>query len=174
MALMNINLQEFKILVVDDSRTARRFLEKALTGLRVGAVSEADDGAAAIQALRQFPADLAICDLHMTPVDGIEFTRVMRNSADSPNPYLPVLMLTADATELQLKNAVAAGVNGFMSKPVEAEPLLRQIQRLFSRPLVYVHDERSLRPLMCSGGVAAVQAGEHADGPEAALGEATA
>ena len=148
MTLLSVNLSELKALVIDDSRTARAFVRKMLAGLTVTHVEEVEDGADAIQVLNKFPADVAICDLHMAPVDGIEFTRLLRNASDSPNPYLPLLMLTADATELQLKNAVAAGVNGFMTKPVEKEALKRNLLTLFSRPLVFVQDERTLRPVL--------------------------
>lgn len=147
MTLLTLNIAELKALVIDDSRTQRMRLRKVLSELGVHTVCDAEDGADAMQRLRGFPADVAICDLHMTPLDGIEFTRLLRNSSDSPNPYLPLLMLTADATELQLKNALAAGVNDFMSKPIEREALRRHLLAMFARPFVFVHEERALRPI---------------------------
>ena len=148
MTLLNLNFSALKVLVVDDSGTVRAYLRKVLLELGVHTIQMAEDGADAIEKLAKFPADVAICDLHMAPLDGIEFTRLLRNADDSPNTYLPVLMLTADATELQLKNALAAGVNGFMIKPIDMCALRRSIVALFSRPQVFVQGERTLRPVL--------------------------
>lgn len=147
MAVYQVNLQELKALVVDDSRTSRRIVCDLLRQLRVEQAEQAEDGADAMAKLRGFPADLVVCDLHMTPLDGIEFTRLLRDAADSPNPYVPVLMMTADATQAQLNNALNAGVSSFMSKPVELPVLRARIVALFSRPMVFLREGRQLRPL---------------------------
>lgn len=146
-SLINLNLQEMKVLVVDDSRTARLALKQFLREISIETVELAEDGADAIKKLRDFPADLVLCDLHMVPLDGIEFTRLLRSAEDSPNPYLPVLILTADATAAQLRNALGAGANDFMSKPIRLDSLRRKIQGLFARPMVFVRDGRYLKPL---------------------------
>lgn len=147
MSLINVNMQEMKVLVVDDSRTARLAIKRLLREMSVEAVELAEDGVDAIKKLRDFPADLVLCDLHMVPLDGIEFTRLLRSAEDSPNPYLPVLILTADATATQLRNALGAGANDFMSKPIKLDSLRRKIQGLFARPIVFVRDGRYLKPL---------------------------
>ena len=121
--------------------------QEILNEIPVAHVETAEDGADAIAKLRAFAADIVICDLHMVPLDGIEFTRLLRGAHDSPNPYLPVLMLTADATEAQLKNAMGAGVNEFMSKPVKMAALRRKIHDIFTRPRVYLRDGRYVKPL---------------------------
>ena len=168
MALINVNFRELKVLIVDDSQTARRIVKNVLEKIWVNQVEMAEDGADAMAKLREFPADIVLCDLHMAPLDGIEFTRLLRGAEDSPNPYLPVLMLTADATEVQLKKALNAGVNDFMSKPVEMAALRRKLLVLFASPLVFVRDGRSLKPLRAarqSEGATAKAAGEPASSP---------
>ena len=148
MSLINLNFQDMKVLVVDDSSTARRFVTEMLHEMGVGAVKGAVDGAEAISVLRTFPADIMLCDLHMTPLDGIELTRLLRNSSDSPNPYIPIVMLTGDATQVQLKNAVNAGAQAFMTKPVKMNALHRKLFAILSRPLIYVRENRTLRPVL--------------------------
>ncbi len=147
MTIISVNMQDLKVLVVDDSRTVRLALEQLLREMSIETVALAEDGADAIKALRDFPADLVLCDLHMAPLDGIEFTRLLRSAEDSPNPYLPVLILTADATAAQLRNALGAGANDFMSKPIKRDALHRKIRGLFERPMVFVRDGRYLKPL---------------------------
>ncbi len=147
MAFLRVNLTNLKTMVVDDSRTARLMLAEMLREMGVSSIAKAEDGADAMQQLKTFAADVVICDLHMTPLDGIEFTRLLRTADDSPNPYLPVLMLTGDATQKQLSNALNAGVHGFMSKPLQADSLRRQINLVFSRPLVFIREGRELKPV---------------------------
>ncbi len=150
MSFIQINLQDMRVLVVDDSATARKIPSEMLHDIGVGHVAGAADGADAIERLRTFPADVMLCDLHMVPLDGIELTRLIRNASDSPNPYLPIIMLTADATQAQMKNAMNAGVNAFMSKPMKMNVLHRKLFAIFSRPLVYIRDGRTLRPLIAA------------------------
>ena len=87
MSLINVNLRELKVLVVDDSRAVRLALKQYLREMSVETVEVAEDGADAIEKLQNFPADLVLCDLHMVPLDGIQFTRLLRCAEDSPNPY---------------------------------------------------------------------------------------
>ena len=147
MTFLRVNLTDLKAMVVDDSRTARLMLAEMLREMGVSSIAKAEDGADAMQQLKEFAADIVICDLHMAPLDGIEFTRLLRTADDSPNPYLPVLMMTGDATQKQLANALNAGVHGFMSKPLQSDSLRRQIKLVFSRPLVFIREGRELKPV---------------------------
>ncbi|MEE8187656.1 MAG: response regulator [Kiloniellales bacterium] len=147
MALIQVNLEEMNLLLVDDSRTDRLILKSILKEVGVGLVRQAENGEDALEQLKTFPADLVICDLHMDPMDGIEFTRRVRDPGKSPNPILPVLMVTADSTPERVQEALGAGINGFMSKPVKPDTLRRQITGLFSRPMIFVRVEGRLIPL---------------------------
>lgn len=148
MSLFQINLQELRVLVVDDSATARAILTEMLHEIGVGHVAGAADGADAIEMLREFPANIIFSDLHMAPIDGIELTRHLRNAGDSPNRFLPIVILTADATEAQMKNALWAGANAFMSKPVKMSAVHKKMISIFSHPLVFVRENRNLRPIL--------------------------
>ena len=130
--VIQVNLEELKVLVVADSHSVRQALKKFLLEMPVETVETAVDGADAIEKLREFPADLAICDLHLVSLDSIGFTRRLRSADDSPNPKLPVLILTADATAAQLRSALGAGVNDFMFKPIRLDELRRKILGLFT------------------------------------------
>jgi DNA-binding NarL/FixJ family response regulator len=152
MTAFRLDWNDLKVLVVDDSRTARLMLISLLKEIPVGGIAQAEDGTDAIVQLKTFPADIVLCDLHMAPLDGIQFTRLLRNADDSPNPYVPVLMLTADATEAHLREAVDAGVHGLMSKPVNLASLRQRIETVFARPLVYLREGRYMKPVLASCG----------------------
>ena len=147
MTLIQINLDEMNVLLVDDSRTERLLLKSILEDIGVGSIRQAEDGEEALKVLQTFPADLVLSDLHMAPMDGIQLTRQLRRASARPNPFLPILLLTADATQERLSEALEAGVNGFLSKPIKSETMRRQIQSIFSRPLVFVHEDGSFVPL---------------------------
>ena len=161
MTLIQINLDEMNVLLVDDSRTDRLLLKAILEDIGVGGIRQAEDGGEALKILQAFPADLVLCDLHMAPMDGIAFIRQLRTANASPNPFLPTLMLTADATSERLNEALDAGFNGFLGKPIKPETMRRQIQSIFSRPLVFVREDGCFVPLRANS-----QAGAPASTPK--------
>ncbi len=95
---------------------------------RLGAeVLEADDGEKAVALARQHAADLhaVLMDLHMPVVDGLAATRALR--ADPQTAALPVFAFTAAVLEHEREQAGAAGMNGFVTKPVVEVELLRAL-----------------------------------------------
>ena len=65
--------------------------------------------------------DNAHTDIAMQPIDGVDFVRLIRHAADSPNPTVPVIMVTGHCTVAKVAEARDAGVNEFMAKPVTAK-----------------------------------------------------
>ncbi len=74
----------------------------------------------------------------MSPVDGVEFTRLVRQAADSPNPFLPIIMLTGHAEKSRVMEARDAGVTEFVVKPVTARAVLDRLNAVIfhARPFV--------------------------------------
>jgi CheY-like chemotaxis protein len=91
---MQSALSSIHVLLVDDNPNMRAIVAAMLKSVGVGRLTEAEDGAAALNLLRQEAIDIAIVDFRMKPMDGAAFTRAVRNEGDSPNPYLPVIMMT--------------------------------------------------------------------------------
>jgi two-component system chemotaxis response regulator CheY len=117
-----------RVLIVDDSVVMRRIVEGALrhSGLELTEVLGAANGVEALGALEQAaaqdrPLDLILCDVHMPVMDGLGFLieRPRRNLA----PGVPVVMITADATDPHLLRAIAAGAQGYISKPFTLEQM---------------------------------------------------
>lgn len=116
-----------KIMVVDDSRTIRRLLNFILRQKDFITI-EAEDGIDAIEKLSTNPVDLIIVDLNMPNMDGIELVRTLRS-----NVYLrevPIIMLTTTNDERTKKEALSAGVNAFLNKPVDPKLLLSKVEWL--------------------------------------------
>jgi two-component system sensor histidine kinase RpfC len=115
------------VLVADDSRVNQRVVQKILE--RAGhSVRLADDGDAALDILEQEADrfDLVLMDVNMPVVDGIEATRLFRVMALG-QPHLPILALTADATEDVGRRCLEAGMDGHVVKPVRPEVLLQLV-----------------------------------------------
>ncbi len=142
-------LGELKVLIVDDSAAVRKSIRSLLLDLGVTDSAQAIDGWQAIEILRDFPADVVLCDLHMAPIDGVEFTKAVRNSEDSPNPFVPIIMVTGDATEKTMVRAEAAGVNDFVAKPMTSSTLFNHISAILADPPVFVREGTDMRPARC-------------------------
>ena len=135
-----------RVLLVDDNQHMRSIVSAVLGGVGVSQVRECWDGAEALSALRQWSADVAIVDFHMAPVDGVEFTRMVRNAADSPNPFLPIIMLTGYSERSRVMEARDAGVTEFIVKPVTARSVLNRLNNVIHNPRPFVRTEDYFGP----------------------------
>ena len=116
-----------RILIVDDSPTIRKFIGYVLRK-KGYAIDEAEDGMDAMEKLGSLETDLIIVDLNMPNMDGISFVKNLRNSYY--NLDLPVVMLTTTSDEELKEEAMKAGVNMFLNKPIQPEVLVHKIESL--------------------------------------------
>ena len=72
------------------------------------------------------------------PIDGVEFTRLLRNAPDSANPYLPVVMITGHSERSRVTQARDSGVNEFVVKPLTARALLGRLDSVIMRPRPFI------------------------------------
>lgn len=140
-----------KILLVDDNQYMRLLLAEILRAVGVHTILEASDGAEGLKMLRAHPIDVVMTDLSMRPMDGVEFVRLLRHSPESPNPMMPVIMITGHSTVVRVNEARNAGVNEFLTKPLTARGVLERLhqavqnQRPFIRCETYVGPDRRRR-----------------------------
>jgi len=90
---------------------------------------EAADGLAALRSLERQTFDYMILDIHMTPLDGIETLRRIRASA-KPYANIPVIALTADNAPRTNAEAMEAGADLFLAKPIKQDELMHAISYL--------------------------------------------
>lgn len=127
-----------KILLVDDNQHMRMLLIEILRAIGVRQVYEAMDGAEALSILRSTAIDVVFTDLSMNGLDGIDFVQLVRNSPDSPNPFVPIVMITGHSTERRVHEARDAGVNEFLVKPVTARGVIHRLTLLIENPRPFV------------------------------------
>ncbi len=111
-------LMQTSVLVVDDQRFSRIILGDMLRGMGVQQVHMAEDGLEGIKQFKTWLPSLVITDWNMSKMDGLEFTKWIRTSEDSPNPEIPIIMLTANNQQEQITQARDAGVSEIIIKPI--------------------------------------------------------
>jgi CheY-like chemotaxis protein len=130
--------EHLKALVVEDNAHMRAILRTLLGGMGIGEVVEAADGGRAFALLPRAKPDFVVTDLTMAPVDGIAFTYELRNSPESPNPFLPVIMVSGHTERARIEAARDAGVTEFVAKPITARNLFLRIAAVVDRPRPFV------------------------------------
>lgn len=140
------SLQAVQVLLVDDNQHMRAIASAILQSAGIRKVIEASDGGAALEVMREHAIDLALVDFNMFPLDGVEFTRLVRNSPDSANPYLPIIMMTGHSEKSRVTEARDAGVTEFVAKPITAKAVLERIQAVILRPRPFVKADTYFGP----------------------------
>ena len=118
-----------KILVVDDMATMRRIVKNILKQLGFASVEEAENGQEALQKLREGSFGFVVSDWNMPVMTGIDMLRAIR--ADDKLKMIPVLMVTAEAQQANLVEAIQAGVSNYIVKPFTAETMQEKLQKIF-------------------------------------------
>lgn len=113
------------ILVIDDNEDFRKLLAEALTMWGYNA-AEAVDGQQALSIVEQFSPDLIICDLDMPNMNGLQFTKRVKEI----NPKFPVIMVTAFAKFYTTEEIDASHPDEFLQKPVDMDELLAVIEKM--------------------------------------------
>lgn len=131
-------LESLRVLLVEDNAHMRRILTTMLAGIGMKQVTEAEDGDDALEKLKRWPADFVLADFRMQPMDGVEFTRRIRTGGDSPNPFLPIIMMTGHAERARVMEARDAGVTEFVVKPLTAQAVMDRINAIINRPRPFV------------------------------------
>jgi len=139
-------LAEVSFLAVDDNDFDRHLSRDVLKALGSRHVACAKDGAEALEILKTNATDIVILDWKMPILDGIEFTRFVRNSDDSPNPFLPIIMMTAYSELSHVMFARDAGVTEYLIKPCSATQILSRIRSVVENPRSFVKTESFFGP----------------------------
>ncbi|MDV6331926.1 response regulator [Asticcacaulis sp. 201] len=131
-------LERVRFLVVDDNAHMINIVKTILRGFGAVHIFEAKDATEAFHRLKHDSIDICITDYQMEVLDGVEFVQLVRNSSDSPNRYVPIVMLTAHSERSKVIAARDAGANEFCCKPITAIELRRKIVAIvdFPRPFI--------------------------------------
>jgi signal transduction histidine kinase/ActR/RegA family two-component response regulator len=123
------NLRSLRILLAEDNIVNRRLAQRVLEKEGHHVVS-AEDGRQALAILDREPVDLVLMDVQMPGMDGLEATRVIRQREKSGKAHLPIVALTAHAMAGDREQCLGAGMDAYVTKPVQTSVLLSVIAEL--------------------------------------------
>lgn len=106
----------------------RSFVLSTLRRIGVQAMETAVDGASALKLAASFKPDLVLTDIHMKPMDGLEFVRMLRKHPDAQLRQTRVIFMSADASKGTLDEALPLGTYGYIVKPPRAETLQAKLE----------------------------------------------
>jgi CheY-like chemotaxis protein len=119
-----------RIMIVDDSRTTLEVIKVHLMGLNYEFVT-ARDAAEALASAQKEPPDLIISDLAMPGASGLDLCKHIRATARLRS--IPFVVVTAQKDDAARREAFAAGVDGFLRKPIDSERLQALVAELLNR-----------------------------------------
>ena len=118
-----------KVLLVDDFSTMRRIIKNLLKEVGFADIDEAENGSAAFDKLKAGNFDFVISDWNMPVMTGIELLRAVR--ADEGLKEMPFLMVTAEAKQENIVEALQAGVSNYIVKPFTSNTLQEKLEKIF-------------------------------------------
>jgi hemerythrin-like metal-binding protein len=143
-----VDFEQLSVLVVDDQFNFRSLLRNILNSCGISRVREARDGQEAFDLLSGEPAEVVLVDDGMTPVDGLEFTRMVRASKGNPDPRTVIILLPSEEiTKEYLRKATRAGVHDLVVKPLATNAVRSRIERHMAHPLPFQEINGQLVPV---------------------------
>jgi len=122
--------RRLRILLAEDNPVNQKLATKLLE--KMGhTVSVADDGKKAVEAIAQGSFDLVMMDVQMPVMDGFEATMEIRNQEQGSNTHMPIVAMTAHAMKGDRGKCLEAGMDGYVSKPIDMQELYDAIDNLF-------------------------------------------
>lgn len=125
-----------RILVVDDEELNLRLLRRILTRAGYDNVRLISDGRDVLPVFAEFNPDVILLDLHMPNRNGFEVLKDLRKVME-PRGFLPVLMLTGDASADAKRGALSLGAKDFLAKPFDASEVVLRIHNLLETRMLY-------------------------------------
>jgi DNA-binding response OmpR family regulator len=131
-------LEGVSALILDDNAHMRGLVRVILAGFGMRQIEEAEDAASALRIAEEGDIDIAFVDFKLGGTDGLDFCRKIRTGPQSPNVYLPLVMVTAYSERKRVIDAINAGVDEFLVKPVRAVDVANRINAVIERRRPFV------------------------------------
>ena len=166
--MSSYRFDRLKILVVDDNAHMRKLVVTILQAFGVVQIQEAESGERAWALLRELNPDVLIVDWMMEGMSGLDLVQMVRTNPLSPNPFVPVIMLTGHTSLDHVRQARDAGINEFIAKPVSVKTLMSRLVAVIESPRPYVRTKGYFGPCRRRRGAEEYRGPERRDKKEAA------
>ena len=134
--LEHYDIENVRVLVVDDSNLARKHISRVLGGMGIEKITLACDGKEGLElfAANQDAFDFIVTDYNMPIMDGQELIKAIRH--ELKNTRIPILMVTSEENETRLSNVHKAGVSAICDKPFDPETVKEILYRVMEADTV--------------------------------------
>ena len=122
---------DMKFLIVDDFSTMRRIVRGLLKEIGYNNAEEAEDGAVALNMLKNAKFDFVVSDINMPNMNGFELLASVKK--DDSLKHIPVLMVTAEARKEDIVRAAQDGAAGYIVKPFTKATLEEKVQKILQK-----------------------------------------
>ena len=123
-----LDIENLKVLVVDDSMTARNHISRALRNMGFESLTEATDGINASELIKNNYFDLIVTDYNMPNMNGRELVEFVRTKSDQAS--IPILLVSSEDDESRLAAVQQAGVSAVCDKPFEPEYVRQLLEKI--------------------------------------------
>lgn len=120
------------VLVVDDYSAIRKILQRMLrqSGLAIGNIYGADDGRQALELLKIYKVDIILTDVIMPNMDGMQLLAAVK--AAPQWRHIPIVLITTEASESRVSEAVRLGASGYVRKPFTSDQIKEKLERILA------------------------------------------
>ncbi len=140
--MANEDYTKLKLLFVDDDSLIRRFLREILRNSFWRNAEIVESVPAAFEQIKSNTPDLVFTDWAMEGENGLDLIRAIRERPDSPDPLLPVVLLTANGDVAHVLGGRVAGAAGFLVKPISLERITERVIDVVTRPRPFIVSPR--------------------------------
>ena len=135
---MAYQFDTISVLIIEDNQPMAMMVRAILQTFGVKNIIIAKNGEDGFEAYCKHAPDIVIADWMMKPIDGIVLTRMIRGEPRSPNPFVPIILMTGFSEKSRVTQARDAGVTEFLVKPFQAKQLYKRIAQVIERPRQFV------------------------------------
>jgi DNA-binding response OmpR family regulator len=131
-------LSSINVLLIDNDAKLANLEKNILLTFGFRDVDVVGDGDEALERMYSKHYDLILCDWEMDRMKGVELVHFIRNNADSPDPFVPIIMVTGRAERADVIEARDVGITEFLAKPFSVEDLRKRIIEVVERPRPFI------------------------------------
>jgi len=141
----NYDLSHLNVMLVEKHGYMRRLLRDVLRQLGIRDVRDSDNIKDALDMFIERPADLVMTDW-APGLDGIALLKSLRNSDLSDNPYVPVIVITANTESRHIYTARDSGMTEFLAKPISASRVYSRVCAVIEKRRMFISNQRFFGP----------------------------
>jgi two-component system, chemotaxis family, chemotaxis protein CheY len=141
----NYDLSHINVMLVEKHGYMRRLLRDVLRQLGIRSVRDCDNIEQAYEMFDETPADLVMTD--WSPgLDGLYLVKQLRNTDTSPNPFVPVIVITANTETRHIYAARDSGMTEFLAKPITAKRVYSRVCSVIEKQRMFISNEEFFGP----------------------------